>query len=84
MIDTHNIILENQNPIALFEEFYPYINHIHISEEKLLPFINSEIHTLFSKSIYKQKYSKTITYEVLKCENFTDSLSEFSKIYSID
>jgi sugar phosphate isomerase/epimerase len=84
MIDTHNIILENENPILQFELYYPYINHIHISEEKLLPFNDSELHRQFSKKIREKEYSKTITYEVLKCENFKESLFNFFKIYTIN
>jgi D-psicose/D-tagatose/L-ribulose 3-epimerase len=84
MIDTHNIVLENENPILLFDLYYSYINHIHISEKKLLPFNDSELHREFSKKIQEKNYSKTITYEVLKCENFTESLSKFSKIYTIN
>jgi sugar phosphate isomerase/epimerase len=35
MIDTHNIILENGDPIIEFETNFNYIYHIHISEPKL-------------------------------------------------
>jgi sugar phosphate isomerase/epimerase len=77
MIDTHNIILENQDPIEIFISHYDYINHIHISEKKLNPFTPSDFHLNFSKIIKNKKYNKTITYEVLKHDKFYESTKNF-------
>lgn len=81
MIDTHNIVLEGGDPIKIFETYYDEINHIHISEKKLLPLHNLDFHNKFSKSIKKTKYDGIITYEVLKCENIMESVKQFYKIY---
>ena len=81
MIDTHNIILEDSDPIKEFENNYEYINHIHISEKNLSPIINSNFHLKFSTRIKELGYNKTITYEVMKCKNIMDSVENFYKIY---
>jgi|LakMenE18May11ns_1017448.scaffolds.fasta_scaffold9836841_2 sugar phosphate isomerase/epimerase len=81
MIDTHNIILENSDPIIDFEKYYTYINHIHISENKLEIIKNFNFHINFSNHIKKLKYGKIITYEVIKCENVLNSVNKFYEIY---
>ncbi len=81
MIDTHNIILEGQDPIEMFITYYDDINHIHISEKQLKPFTINDSHITFAKVIKDKKYDKTLTYEVLKHENFINSLSDFSLNY---
>jgi sugar phosphate isomerase/epimerase len=81
MIDTHNIILEDSDPIKELEDNYEYINHIHISEKKLSPINNQNFHLKFSNQIKELGYDKTITYEVMKCENIMDSVKNFYEIY---
>lgn len=81
MIDTHNVLLENENPIKILNEYYDYIGHIHISEKKLNPFIYSEFHLNFAKTIKEKHYNKTVTYEVLKHNDFIESLSNFILVY---
>lgn len=81
MIDTHNILLEGNDPIVDFNEFYNYISHIHISENKLKPIENYDFHTTFSDEIKKLNYNKIITYEVNECNNIHTSIEEFNKIY---
>jgi len=81
MIDTHNIILENSNPLIDFEKYYTHINHIHISENKLDIIKNFDFHIKFSNHIKKLNYDKIITYEVIKCENILSSVNKFYEIY---
>ncbi len=81
MIDTHNIILEGQDPIEMFNTYYDDINHIHISEKQLKPFTINDLHVTFAEVIRDKKYNKTLTYEVLKHEDFINSLSDFSLNY---
>jgi sugar phosphate isomerase/epimerase len=83
MIDTHNVILENENPIEILELYYDYIEHIHISEVNLSPFKNNEFHNNFSKKLQEMKYSKIITYEVLKHDSLRDSVKSFVDTYRI-
>lgn len=81
MIDTHNIILEGQDPINQFKTYHDKINHIHISENKLSPIKDLIFHSKFSSVLKEIKYDGIITYEVMKCENIMDSVKKFYEIY---
>jgi hypothetical protein len=81
MIDTHNSILENVDPNVELVEYFNYIEHIHVSEPKLVVIKEDEFHKNFSKTIKDSGYNKTITYEVMKSLDLISSLQTFSKIY---
>lgn len=81
MVDTHNIILEGNDPIEDLKLYFDYINHIHISENKLEPIKNFEFHEKFSQEIKKLNYDKIITYEVLKSNDLYESINMFNEIY---
>jgi sugar phosphate isomerase/epimerase len=81
MIDTHNSILENTDPNVELVEYFNYIEHIHVSEPKLVVIKEDEFHLNFSKTIKDSGYNKTITYEVMKSEELIPSIETFSKIY---
>jgi sugar phosphate isomerase/epimerase len=81
MIDTHNLILEGDDPIDVLKTYITHIEHIHISEIKLETIKNIEFHTKFSSQLKEMKYNKIITYEVMKCEQIMDSVKEFYEIY---
>lgn len=81
MIDTHNLILDGDDPIESLSENIEFISHIHISETKLQTINNFEFHEKFSKKIKDLNYNKVITYEVLKCENIISSINDFISIY---
>lgn len=81
MIDTHNLILEGDDPIDTLKTYINNIGHIHISEIKLEPIKNIEFHTKFSSKLKEMKYNKIITYEVMNCEQIMDSVKEFYEIY---
>lgn len=81
MIDTHNLIHENLDPIAEFEKHFKYINHIHISETNLSIISDTEFHRNFSKTIKKLGYDRTITYEVKPNNNLINSIELFKEIY---
>jgi sugar phosphate isomerase/epimerase len=81
MIDTHNSILENEDPNVELVEYFNYIEHIHISEPKLVVIKDDEFHNTFSNTIKNSEYKKTITYEVMKSEELIPSIEIFSKIY---
>jgi len=82
MIDTHNLELEGYDSISELIKYYNYINHIHVSEVKLTPIINSETHVKFSNELKKIGYDKIITYEVLNCDNIETELKKFIEIYN--
>ncbi len=81
MIDTHNILLESQDPVEVLNTYYEHINHIHISEKELKPFTLNDFHITFAKVIKDKNYDRTLTYEVLKHDDFINSLSKFSLNY---
>ena len=81
MIDTHNSILENVDPNVELVEYFNYIEHIHVSEPKLVVIKEDGFHVNFSNTIKGSGYNKTITYEVMKSEELIPSIETFSKIY---
>ena len=81
MIDTHNSILENKNPLLEIVDNFEYINHIHISELDLKVIMENNFHYSFSDKLKFLGYNKTITYEVMKCDEILESIKVFSKIY---
>jgi sugar phosphate isomerase/epimerase len=81
MIDTHNLLLEGDDPILEIENHYQLINHIHISEEKLNPIKDRLFHITFSNKIKSMGYDKTVTYELNKCDNLQDTLEVFTSLY---
>ena len=82
MIDTHNLILENNDPVIELLKYKDYIKHIHISEKNLDLFKTNEMHQRFSNQLNKIDYKGIVTYEVKKQDNLLDSIVEFSKIYN--
>lgn len=81
MIDTHNLILEGEDPIKSLDIYLNKINHIHVSEKSLQPIKNSTFHTNFSSKLKELNYDGIVTYEVIKCENIINSLEKFYQIY---
>jgi D-psicose/D-tagatose/L-ribulose 3-epimerase len=82
MIDTHNLLLESEDPIEIIEKYYNHIYHIHISENKLLPLSDLEFHKKFSEKIKSLGYENIITYELLPCDNLEEKIKVFTKIYN--
>ena len=81
MIDTHNILNENQYPSVELENNLEYIHHIHVSEDGLEPYSDSIHHELLSNAIKRTKYNKTITYEVLPTKKLKESFKQLNKTY---
>ncbi len=81
MIDTHNIINEGQSPSQIFEEFADLIHHVHVSENELSSFQESEEHRKLAKSLKEFNYRGIITYEVKPQSNLEESLKQFKSIY---
>lgn len=82
MCDTHNSWLENKNPNEELVEFFPYIKHVHISEPKLVPIDNIELHSRISKTLKDLGYDGVITYELNKCDNFDNTVNDFNLTYN--
>lgn len=81
MIDTHNSILENKNPISEYNKFKDYVEHIHVSEKGLLPIVLKDFHVEFSRILKSTSYNKMITYEVIKTQDTFKSIETFKEIY---
>ena len=81
MLDTHNVINEGQSPNAIYSQYQDLIHHIHVSENGLLDFEESDEHLELSKSLKGNNFEGIITYEVLPSENLDRSLEKFKKIY---
>jgi sugar phosphate isomerase/epimerase len=81
MIDTHNLIMEGDDPCILFREYSKHINHIHISEPNLSALFNFELHNKFSEVLRDMSYDKTITLEMKNNGNIIESVKNFSLIY---
>ena len=54
-------LLENLDPNVELVNYFNYIEHIHISEPKLVVIKEVEFHINFSKTIKNLEYNKTIT-----------------------
>jgi sugar phosphate isomerase/epimerase len=81
MIDTHNIVLENQNPSELLLKYVDYIDHVHISEINLQPFTENKIHMELAETLYKLNYNGLIVYEAKSFETLFEDIKLFSNIY---
>jgi sugar phosphate isomerase/epimerase len=82
MVDTHNLILEGEDPVEMIEKYFNYVHHIHVSENKLLPLSNLIFHKKFSEKIKSLNYDGIITYELLPCDNLENQIKIFSEIYN--
>lgn len=81
MIDTHNLIMENENPLLSIEKYINYIHHIHISEKNLEIISDLNFHNIFANKLKKILYSNIVTYEVSECKNIYNSIETFKRIY---
>jgi sugar phosphate isomerase/epimerase len=81
MIDTHNIINENQSPSEVYLKYKDFIHHIHVSEDKLSDFNESDEHIKLAEVLRENNFQGLITYEVLPSKNVKESLEKFNSIY---
>ena len=81
MLDTHNIINEGQSPTEIYNQFRYLILHVHVSENNLSDFIESNEHKKLSNALKSNNYKGIITYEVLPSKNLKFSLEKFKNIY---
>jgi len=81
MLDTHNCVLENLDPVLEYSKHFDYIKHIHISETDLRPITCSDLHSDLSTNLKNSGYKGGITYEVKQCDNLEKSLELFTYYY---
>jgi sugar phosphate isomerase/epimerase len=77
MIDTHNLVNENIDIIKSYKNNIDYIYHIHISEDKLQPYKESDLHNKLSYIIKKTNYNKLVTYECLSNKNIENFIQGY-------
>jgi len=82
MVDTHNIILENEDPTENYLKYKNLIFHIHISEKGLDSFAPSEKHIILSNTLKQTNYEGLIIYEAKPSDNLTFDIEQFAKIYN--
>jgi sugar phosphate isomerase/epimerase len=82
MIDTHNLLLENFDPIKIINENFEMIDHIHISEYKLTALKNKKFHIEFSNNLKNLNYSGMIIFEIFKNPNILNDINKFINIYN--
>lgn len=82
MIDTHNIILENEDPTENYLKYKDLISHIHISEKGLDNFAPTEKHIILSNTLKQTNYNGLIVYETKPSINLTQDIEQFVKIYN--
>lgn len=82
MIDTHNLLLEDEDPIEMMSKYFKHIIHIHVSENGLIPISDQNFHKNFSQKLKSVKYGGIITYELLPCDNLEEQIKQFKKIYN--
>lgn len=83
MIDTHNIILENETPYATYIKNMDRIEHIHVSEIGLTDYQHSNIHSDLANALNINNYQGLIIYEAKPSTNLAESLTLFNKTYNI-
>jgi sugar phosphate isomerase/epimerase len=82
MIDTHNIILENQSPSEIFTMYHNYIDHVHVSEINLESFKPSNHHYELSNKLKDFDYKGLVIYECKKSNTLIEDVKLFSNIYN--
>jgi sugar phosphate isomerase/epimerase len=84
MIDTHNLEMENLNFLDEFKKYSNEINHIHISEKKLIPILDFQKYEKLLNLIKLTEYSKTITLEIIQSELSFQSIQNFNNFFNIE
>jgi D-psicose/D-tagatose/L-ribulose 3-epimerase len=82
MIDTHNIILENQNPTYEFIKYQKYIDHIHVSEIGLKSFKESDTHYQLTEILHTHQYGGLVVYECNQSATLFNDIKLFTNIYN--
>ena len=83
MIDTHNLILEGEDPSVIFSKNKSYIKHVHVSEINLDGFIESKQHISLASTLKENNYDGLIIYEAKPTTNLITEIENFSKTYNL-
>ena len=83
MVDTHNCILEGDDPAEVYTKYLSRIAHIHISEINLGDIISSDTHRGLANALKNTEYSGLVVYEAKPSTNLITSIELFNKLYNI-
>jgi sugar phosphate isomerase/epimerase len=80
MIDTHNLLLENQNIFEEYKKYHSYIKHCHFSEKELNPIQDYSFYNEFVDFLYTQSYDGGITYELKSTVDIIEKSKQFIQL----
>jgi sugar phosphate isomerase/epimerase len=81
MIDTNSVWLENQLPEEVLMQYFPYIAHVHISDEQIGPIVEQEKHERFAGALRGICYQGAVVREMLKVKNHPGEYHYFAHLY---
>jgi sugar phosphate isomerase/epimerase len=84
MIDTNSIWLESQLPEEVLMQYFPYIAHVHVSDEKIGPIVEQIKHERFADALRGMRYSGAVIREMLKAKNHPNEYHYFAHLYRPD
>ena len=80
MIDTHNLLLENQNIFDEYKKYYSHIKHCHFSEKDLDPIQNYSFYRRLVDFFYESGYNYGITYELKSTSDIIQQSKKFIQL----
>ena len=81
MIDTNSVWLENQWPEDVLVQYFPYIKHVHISDQNIGPIVSQEKHERFAEALRNAEYEGAVIRELLKAKNYPGEYHYFAHLY---
>jgi sugar phosphate isomerase/epimerase len=80
MIDSHNLILEDENLFDQYEKYHTLIKHCHFSEKDLIPIKDYSLYYKFVDFLKNNYYNYGITYELKLTNNIIDHCKKFIEL----
>jgi sugar phosphate isomerase/epimerase len=80
MIDTHNLLLENQNIFEDYKKYSSYIKHCHFSEKELNPIQDYCFYNGLVDFFYSLGYDGGITYELKSTVDIIEKSKQFIRL----
>jgi sugar phosphate isomerase/epimerase len=77
MIDSHNLILENEDLFDQYEKYHTQIKHCHFSEKDLNPIKDYSLYYKFVDFLKNKQYNYGITYELKTTNNIVEDSNKF-------
>ncbi|MDD1448727.1 sugar phosphate isomerase/epimerase [Dolichospermum sp. ST_sed8] len=81
MIDTNSAWLESQWPEDVLIQYFPYIKHVHISDQNIGAIICQDKHERFADALRNTGYEGGVIRELLKAKNYPGEYDYFAQIY---